>query len=222
MNGLVRALNSPIISIALKAARAFRRLIQEPELIVHRVADAGIIPRFVELLKNNAQPELQFEIAWVLTNIAASTTQHVQLLMDAGIIPVLVDLLYTSKEYEVYEQVIWLVGNIAGECEKFRDELLNNDVTTPILELLKINEEVHFLRITNWMISNLCRGKNPLPDYRKIKVFLPLFKRLIKSSDNDILNDLCWTLSFICDGSRKQIRDVVACGFCPYLVDFLE
>lgn len=38
-----------------------------------------------------------------------------------------------------------------------------------------------------WTLSNLCRNKNPPPPFELIKPALPVFNRLLNSTDIDVL-----------------------------------
>lgn len=54
------------------------------------------------------------EALWALTNIAAGTTEHTNMLLRHNPVPALVGLL-ESPNQEVLEQAVWVLGNIAGE-----------------------------------------------------------------------------------------------------------
>ena len=46
--------------------------------------------------------------------------------------------------------------------------------------------------------------------------------KLIESTDNEILIDACWAISYLSDGSNDKIQAVVESGVCPRLVDLLR
>jgi HEAT repeat protein len=91
---------------------------------VQSVIDTGVVPRLVELLQSG-DDLLQFEVAWVLTNIASSTSDHTMSVVQAGAVPVLCGLLRTSPSMHVVDQAAWSLGNIAGDSSERRDAVLH-------------------------------------------------------------------------------------------------
>lgn len=80
---------------------------------VYSMVTAGFIPRFVGFLEQSKCPSLQFEAAWVLTNIASSSSFYTDVVVGAGAIPAFVSLL-TSPHLDISEQAISALSKIAG------------------------------------------------------------------------------------------------------------
>lgn len=72
-----------------------------------------------------------------------------------------------------------------------------------------------------WTISNICRGKNPPPDFDKVKSCLPVLGRSLFHSEPEILSDACWALSYLSDGPNNKIQQVIDSGVCRRLVELL-
>lgn len=76
------------------------------------IISAGIVPRCIEFLKEEGHPDLVFEAAWVLTNIASGSPEQTDVVVKAGAIEPFIKLL-RSRYNHIVEQSIWALGNIA-------------------------------------------------------------------------------------------------------------
>jgi hypothetical protein len=202
------------------------------------VEEFGVVPRCVEFLAVDENPELQFEALWLLTNILSADTNHTTHLVDSGVVPHLVRLL-GSPHVEVCLQAMWAVGNLAGNNDNgvTVDLLLHSGVMAPMLSLMSNIDKGRvgsasrplMLRTAAWVLSSLCRTQNsfgvrtPLPLHARLDAVTPalptLAHLLISSKDEEVLTQGCWALHSLSSISSIGAQAVLDAGVGRRLVE---
>ena len=184
------------------------------------VIKTGCLPLIMQFLQNAADPQLQFEAAWILTNIASGEQQHTHEVVNHNAIPTLLDLFQSPSE-EVREQAVWTIGNIAGDCTACRDKCLLAGTLQKLLWLLcNTHSEMQIVRNIVWTLSNLCRGK-PSPDISQVQEALPIVVNLLTHTDEEVVVDAAWAISYISDATEDRINMVIESGVLPTMIHFL-
>ncbi|KAK9218759.1 hypothetical protein WN943_007396 [Citrus x changshan-huyou] len=207
-------------SLQLEATTLFRNLLSfDRNPPIEKVIQSGVVPCFVEFLMREDYPQLQYEAAWVLINIASGTSENTNVVIDHGAVPIFVKLL-SSPSDDVREQAVWALGNVAGDSPRCRDLVLSQGALIPLLAELNEHAKLSMLRNATRTLSNFCRGK-PEPPFDQVRPALPALAQLVHSNDEDVLTYACWSLSYLADGTNDKIQAVIEAGVCPRLVELL-
>jgi hypothetical protein len=204
----------------IEATVEIRKLLSiEKSPPIQEVINFNMLPIFIDFLKFSQEENLQFESAWILTNIASGTTEQTSKVVDCDAVPIFVNMI-NHKNENLKEQSVWALGNISGDSSKYRDLVLEHKILVPLLTQIDLTNKISFLRNATWTLSNLCRGK-PSPDRIYLIDILRGLSKLIFSEDNEILGDVCWALSYISDGSDERIQLIIESGIVQRIVELL-
>ncbi|DAZ97527.1 TPA: hypothetical protein N0F65_003013 [Lagenidium giganteum] len=215
---MIQSLDTDQQTEATQLLRRLLSLAENPP--IQDVINLGVVPILVDFLKRQEAPNLQFEAAWALTNIASGTTQHTEELIRHNAVPTLCQLMLSPHD-NVCEQAVWALGNISGDSPECRDFVLNSGAMTMLIMVLRNRTgNISILRNATWTLSNFCRGK-PKPDFHLVQPALNLLPHLIYSPDEEVVTDACWTLSYLSEGPNERIQAVIEAGVCRQLVELL-
>jgi len=221
---IIQALMSDVVDYQINAMVKLRKYLSLEKISnnINNVLSLRMNQRFVELLKSPS-PILQYETCWVITNIAAGTTEQTRTIIDAGTVPVLIELLRSDNK-EVRTQAAWSLGNIAGDCGEFRDIVLHGGTLQPLLELWNGNDSIesknHMLQVAMWTLANLCRWHRS--DWDVLAPAFPVLRQSIYFEDPAILSETCWALSRIFHGSHPKVSYLLDLELCQRLVELLK
>lgn len=176
----------------LYVAQAIRKLLCSSEPSNGRVISSDVI-NFIPLwLQRGDFSQLQYETAWICTNISSS--EYCQVLQKTGALKFIVNLLNSTRQ-EVRYQAGWAISNIAANTKEERDELVDLGCldllpACLLMEGVKKKEKKIFV----WAICNIIRKKPALEFNRVKKVFEVLFPLLFSDSFTQVI-DICWAIN---------------------------
>jgi len=133
---------------SLNSARQFRGTQVARKLLsregvppIDVMVEVGIVPRCIEFLRNSNYPDLQFEAAWVLSDIASGNSAQTDIVVKANGVDALIPLLGFSHAH-VIEQAIRALANIAGDGPSLRDLVISKGIVDPLVALVNTQSEV--------------------------------------------------------------------------------
>ena len=228
----------------LVSVRSVRKLLSVDEhsgVSDSLISTVGLLPRFVSFLSPSSSsspssdarrdlssssdhppvdPQLQLELCWCLTNIAAGTAAHALALTSCpNALSNLVGLITDdTAEIGVKEQAAWTLGNVAGDGAARRDDVLRAGCmpalcarlmervvptatpSTPPAETPSVGDRdgnsrqrqptYEFVKTAVWTLSNLCRTK-PEPALEYVVDALPVLRHVLSESYKTDLVSRC-------------------------------
>jgi len=252
MKSLVERCKSKDEETRLLATKECRKLLSDQNPPIAQLVEMGLVPVFINFLKDDHNPLVQFEAAWVITNICSGSSEQTKAVIDAGGVPILIRLL--SANEDLAEQCVWALGNIAADsfqtrnahqqqnnaassnqhkqhqsvrkkptpgCDDPHEILLEAGIIEALIPHMDCSR-ITMIKNLSWTMSNLCNNIGPT-HWDKVKAALPHFAQLIYCKDEEILKDVCWTLSYLSNGTKDRIQAIVGLkpSICHRLVDLL-
>jgi len=118
LNEIISKSQNSDLAICFEGIRSARKILSiDRNPPIDNLINLNFLPILVQCLSYDQYPELQFEAAWALTNIASGNSQQTQAVADANALPSLLRLL-NSTHSNVCEQAVWALGNLIGKIRK--------------------------------------------------------------------------------------------------------
>ncbi|OMJ77289.1 hypothetical protein SteCoe_23157 [Stentor coeruleus] len=174
----------------LYIAHAIRILLCHDDCPLEDICRSEVMNHIQIWLNRNDFTQLQYETAWICTNISSSPMCYI--LYNIGVIQSMINLLYSSND-EVRYQISWALGNISADTPEERDYLLSINAIEGLEYCLKNSIKEKHTSTVLWALTNLCRTK-PIPHVSAIKSIFPLVVPWLKTNTVSILIDILWAL----------------------------
>ncbi|KAJ3430487.1 importin subunit alpha [Anaeramoeba flamelloides] len=220
---LVKGIKSNDLKTIENCTKSIRMMLSvagDPPIM--EILETNLLQTFIQFLQQTENEILQFESAWILSNICSGTTNQTEQVVQLGVIPLFFEGL-ESQNLSLRIQCVWGLGNIAGDCIKFRNFILEipNSIENIINIISKNQNNVDILQNSAWTLSNLCRGE-PHPPHKLIKNIIPIFSKLIHHDSEQLVIDTCWGLNYLSLGSPENIDEIFKSGCLDKLIQLLN
>ncbi|KAK1587575.1 hypothetical protein Q3G72_014330 [Acer saccharum] len=193
----------------LWAITQFRMLLSaECSPPIEEVIQSGVVPCFVYFLRSDDSPRLQFEAAWVLTNIASGTIENIRVLLAHNAVSKLTKLLVSPSD-DVCEQAMWALINIANGTNDEIQAVIDAGVCPRLVEFLTHPSPFpsSIMKEACWTISNITAGnKEQIHAVIEAKIIGPLV-HLLQNAEFDVKKEAAWAISNATyGGTHEQIK----------------
>ncbi|KAM3141616.1 hypothetical protein pb186bvf_006221 [Paramecium bursaria] len=185
----------------------------ESDSTIQQVIDSNLFPMLIEIIDKALTPKHVLEALLSLTNLLTGNTQYMKTIIELGGIKLLVKLL-SSPYQDIAEEAAWAIGNFSQEGTYYRDLILKIVANT--------STKKKTIAQCTWSLSNLFKGK-PLPEFNYVQCALLVFcKIIINESDDGLLSEACWALSYLSDQKNSIQQQVIDSGVVPKLIKLLD
>ncbi|TNN64352.1 Importin subunit alpha-5 [Liparis tanakae] len=242
---IIKDVNSGCRDSQTRGCQAARKLLsQERNPPLKEIIDAGLLSRFVSFLAMDDEPNLQFEAAWALTNIASGTSWHTQqvgylrnltwtlsnlcrnknpfppLSAVQHVLPSLIQLLHLGDK-DILSDACWAISYLSDGDNDRIDIVVKTGIVSRLVELMA-HEELSVMTPALRSIGNIVSGSDMQTQAAVDAGVLKVLPQLMRNPKQSVQKEAAWALSNIAAGPCRQIQQLITCGLLPPLVEQLR
>ncbi|CAD8195570.1 unnamed protein product [Paramecium octaurelia] len=179
-----------------------------------------LIPRLIHIIKTTEIPLIQYDVLWILGNIATFQSFDRLIIQNDGIDIILQQLNSTYQQIQL--QASWTLGNIAtvGELEQVcRDQVRQKGGVEQILKLLSKLNDPKNIEQCFWCLNNICADGITYLKEETVKNLILQLCNFINNYDDEIIIQSCLeVLSEIIPSTYENNLLIVQSNIVPKLL----
>ena len=214
----------------------FRKLLAIPKKPpIENVMMAGVFPRIISFLSLDLDPQLQYEAAWCVTNIACGDPVFIAELISNGVLPAIVNIVSFTTDDKARSQALWALANLSADLADAgffgRDHVIASGAISPVLWLLGIPDgtgrapgphpALGTMQHLTYIVANLSKGPPNLP-VPFLRQLLHAMSDLLQSPDVEVCSIIASCISEMCDKSELYTQCILEHGILTRLHSLLQ
>ena len=213
----VDLMSSPSDDVSSQAAWLLGNLAGDGTTLRNRVLQANALTPLLQILSRpTCRMQTVRNAAWALSNFCRNEPHPSFIHIVRAALPTLARLLHQSDDEDVIFDTCWALAYLTdspdiaggGECPQI-EAVVNAGVCSRLVEILyhsQMQTPAPALRA----LGNICTGNSHQTQAVIDGMALPCLLNLLSSTTkSNIKKEVCWTLSNITAGSKKQIQAVI-------------
>ena len=203
------------LKLQLSGTKSIRQLLslqRKPPL--QQVMACGVLPKIVNFILNTddeAEPkrrdlltedqklrqQLQYEAAWIVTNLSSGPPQATQYVVQLGVTEKLAKMVRYAPNEEHADMAVWALGNIAGESRKLVQRILNTGFLDDLITAMPNIRDHNHQGNAAWVLSNIMRNAPPLSG-EQYERLIPAAAHILRTTTvSDALTNTLWTFTYL-------------------------
>ncbi|KAJ6252486.1 importin subunit alpha [Anaeramoeba flamelloides] len=240
---LVKGIKSNDLKTIENCTKSIRMMLSvagDPPIM--EILETNLLQTFIQFLQQTENEILQFESAWILSNICSGTTNQTEQVVQLGVIPLFFEGLESQNlslriqikniipifskliHHDSKQLVIdtcWGLNYLSLGSPENIDEIFKSGCLDKLIQLLN-HQSFQIRTPVIRTIGNLVNG-----DHRQTQIvldheLLDNLKKNLNDPQIQIVKEACWVLSNITAGTNKQVDLVIQKNIFPIIFKLLK